>query len=45
MEFASQEDRDYYVFKDPVHDAFKALAGKILEKGQVIDFTNGVFKD
>lgn len=44
MEFESAEDRDYYVNEDPTHDEFKKLAGKVLEKAQVVDFTAGVFK-
>lgn len=44
VEFETAEDRDYYVNKDPVHDEFKKLAGKVLEKVQVIDFTDGEFK-
>jgi hypothetical protein len=44
MEFENAADRDYYVNSDPVHDEFKKLAGKILEKAQVVDFTDGVFK-
>ncbi|KAJ5782626.1 hypothetical protein N7457_004400 [Penicillium paradoxum] len=42
VEFASAEDRDYYVQSDPVHQGFiKSLDG-LVEKAQVIDFTNGV---
>ncbi len=44
MEFDSIEDRDYYVNDDPTHDQFKKLAGEILEKAQVVDFTDRVFK-
>ncbi|KAL5339820.1 hypothetical protein BJX70DRAFT_362584 [Aspergillus crustosus] len=43
VEFASAEDRDYYVEKDPAHRAFVGTLGDIIEKAQVIDFTNGVF--
>lgn len=43
MEFESAEDRDYYVNDDPIHEEFKKLAGQVLEKAQVIDFTDGVF--
>lgn len=43
MEFESAEDRDYYVNDDQVH-RFKKLAGHVLEKVQVIDFTSGVFE-
>lgn len=44
MEFSSAEERDYYVDKDPAHQEFKKLAGQVLERAQVLDFTNGVFK-
>lgn len=44
MEFETAEDRDYYVNEDPVHDEFKRLAGEVLEKAHVMDFTNGEFK-
>jgi hypothetical protein len=44
MEFETAEDRDYYINEDPVHDEFKKLASKVLEKAQVIDFTDGEFK-
>ncbi|KAF2000141.1 hypothetical protein P154DRAFT_492191 [Amniculicola lignicola CBS 123094] len=43
VEFENEADRDYYVGEDPVHDEFKQLAGKILEKAHVVDFTHGVF--
>ena len=44
MEFESTEDRDYYVHSDPVHDEFKKMAGNVLEKVIVVDYTDGVFK-
>ena len=44
VEFENVEDRDYYVNDNPVHDEFKKLAGKVLEKAQVVDFTDGIFK-
>ena len=28
---------------DPVHNEFKELAGKVLERAQVVDFTDGIF--
>jgi hypothetical protein len=43
MQFYSSEDRDYYVEHDPVHQAFKAAAAKIVQKAQVVDFLDGVF--
>lgn len=43
VEFASVEDRDYYVKEDPAHREFvKGLDG-ILEKAQVVDFTDRVY--
>lgn len=42
-EFDSEEDRQYYLEEDPAHLAFvKDIAG-IVGKGQVVDFTPGVF--
>ena len=43
VEFDSTEHRDYYDSEDLAHAAFKEIAGKIVEKVQVVDFTNGVF--
>lgn len=43
VEFESDEDRDYYVNKDPAHAAFVKSLGGIIEKAQVIDFSAGVF--
>ncbi|KAK1144827.1 hypothetical protein N8T08_004840 [Aspergillus melleus] len=42
-EFASVEDRDYYVHEDPAHLAFVKSVGEVLERAQVIDFAPGVF--
>ncbi|KAJ5558876.1 hypothetical protein N7461_002848 [Penicillium sp. DV-2018c] len=43
VEFASAADRDYYVQSDPAHQAFiKSLDG-LIDKAQVVDFSNGVF--
>jgi len=43
VEFASKEDRDYYVSKDPAHQAFvKTLNGKVTDS-RVIDFEPGVY--
>ncbi|KAI9865145.1 MAG: hypothetical protein M1813_002465 [Trichoglossum hirsutum] len=44
VEFRNSKDRDYYVNNDPAHREFKVLAGEVLEKAQVIDFTDRVFK-
>lgn len=43
VEFASTEDRDYYAFKDPVHQAFiKSIDGKF-DDLKVIDYEVGVY--
>lgn len=39
--FASTEDRDYYLLKDPVHHAFSAKAGPLIEDSVVVDFEAG----
>ncbi|EFW99149.1 stress responsive a b barrel domain containing protein [Grosmannia clavigera kw1407] len=41
--FASAEDRDYYVSKDPVHLAFSKSVGDILAKVTVVDFLDGIY--
>ncbi|KAF1946164.1 stress responsive A/B barrel domain-containing protein [Clathrospora elynae] len=43
LQFFTNEDRDYYVDLDPVHQAFKEAAGAVVEKTLVIDFQDGVF--
>lgn len=43
VQFASAEDRDYYVQKDPVHQAFVKSLDGIVEKAQVVDFTDRKF--
>lgn len=43
VEFSSAEDRDYYVREDPTHKAFVQSLDGVIEKAQVIDFTDGVF--
>ena len=42
VEFASAEDRDYYVRKDPAHLEFVKSLDGVIEKAQVIDFTPSV---
>ncbi|KAJ5364566.1 stress responsive A/B barrel domain protein [Penicillium cataractarum] len=42
VQFDSAADRDYYVRDDPVHQEFVRGLDGILEKAQVIDFTNEV---
>ena len=36
LEFSTIEDRDYYLLKDPVHRAFSAKAGPLIEDSLVI---------
>ncbi|GCB21504.1 probable protein Pop3 [Aspergillus awamori] len=43
VHFASAEDRDYYVAKDPAHQAFVKSLNGIIEKVQAIDFTDRVY--
>ncbi|PYH96861.1 hypothetical protein BO71DRAFT_396657 [Aspergillus ellipticus CBS 707.79] len=43
MEFDSNEDREYYLTKDPAHLGFVQTLDGLLEKAQVVDFTEGVF--
>ncbi|TPX14702.1 uncharacterized protein E0L32_005097 [Thyridium curvatum] len=42
-EFESEEDRKYYLEKDPEHLAFVESIKGIVSKGQVVDFCPGVF--
>lgn len=43
VEFASKEDRDYYVSADPVHQAFVKKNGSRFEDVRVIDYEKGVY--
>ncbi|KAM4057873.1 stress responsive a/B barrel domain-containing protein [Hirsutella rhossiliensis] len=43
VQFASQEDRDYYVQEDPAHQAFVEVMVPKLVKAQIIDFSPGDF--
>ncbi|KAL3447283.1 stress responsive A/B barrel domain-containing protein [Aspergillus insuetus] len=42
VEFRSAADRDYYVREDPVHKEFVRSLDGLVERAQVIDFTNTV---
>ncbi|KAK1712984.1 hypothetical protein CaCOL14_012384 [Colletotrichum acutatum] len=42
-EFESVEDRDYYLHKDPAHQAFMKQVGSAIIKARVTDFKPGVF--
>ncbi|SLM36705.1 Stress responsive alpha-beta barrel [Lasallia pustulata] len=43
VEFANDEDRQYYLEKDPAHIEFKAAVAPAVTRAQVIDFVSGVF--
>ncbi|KAF4861783.1 hypothetical protein CGCSCA1_v014844 [Colletotrichum siamense] len=43
VEFASVEDRDYYVKTDATHQRFVASLAGLVAKSQVIDYTPNVF--
>jgi hypothetical protein len=38
VDFANEEDRDYYLDTDHAHQEFKKLAGKTAESVVVLDF-------
>lgn len=42
-QFLSKEDRDYFVFEDPAHQAFKKAVAPVAEDVQVLDFEDGTF--
>ncbi|KAH6621237.1 hypothetical protein B0J18DRAFT_466843 [Chaetomium sp. MPI-SDFR-AT-0129] len=43
VEFASPEDRDYYVTTDPAHQAFVKTLSGVVEKPTVLDFVDGLY--
>lgn len=43
VEFASEEDRDYYNEEDQAHLEFKKSLKPIIEKVGVVDYTPGVY--
>ncbi|KAI1371960.1 dabb-domain-containing protein [Hypoxylon crocopeplum] len=43
LQFENEEDRKYYLEKDPAHLEFGASIKDIIEKVQVVDFTPGAF--
>ncbi|EOO03409.1 putative stress responsive a b barrel domain protein [Phaeoacremonium minimum UCRPA7] len=43
-EFDSEEDRRYYLEKDPAHLAFVKSISGVVSKAQVVDFSPGVFQ-
>lgn len=43
VEFASAEDRDYYVHKDPAHLDVGKFIGQIAQTVRVVDYEPGKF--
>ena len=43
VEFASEEDRKYYVEEDPAHLEFKKSLKELVERVGVVDYTPGVY--
>lgn len=43
LEFDNEEDRTFYVFKDPAHLAFVASTNDVVEDAQVLDYTAGKY--
>ncbi|VUC32664.1 unnamed protein product [Clonostachys rosea] len=43
VELPSVEARDYYVFKDPAHQKFKAAVKDLVDKTIIVDFIDGVY--
>ncbi|KAH9875041.1 hypothetical protein J1614_004529 [Plenodomus biglobosus] len=43
VEFESVEDRDYYINKDPEHQAFVQFVGPLAQDVKVVDYTPGQF--
>ena len=43
VEFASTEDRDYYVSKDPAHQAFVKKHSPDFEDVRVVDYEAGMY--
>ena len=43
VEFASEEDRDYYAGEDPAHLEFKKSLKGVVERVGVVDYTPGVY--
>ena len=41
--FANEEDRMYYLEKDPAHKAFVKSLDGIIEHVRVVDYTPGVY--
>lgn len=42
-EFENEEDRKYYLEKDPAHLDFVKYIGKIIDEAQIVDFSPGLF--
>lgn len=42
MRFATEEDREFYLTRDPVHQEFVKRLDGLVERAQVVDFTPSV---
>lgn len=45
LEFASQDDLDYYLTTEPVHKQFSRDAKPLIEDSLVVDIKDGVLSD
>lgn len=43
LEFENDQDRDYYLNKDPYHKEFVARLQGLIDKITIVDFSSGVF--
>lgn len=43
MQFEDEQDREYYVKKDPAHLAFVKSLDGLVERVRVVDYVPGVF--
>ena len=43
VEFENEEDRDYYVYKDPAHQEFVKFVGEVANGVKVFDYEPGKF--
>lgn len=44
VEFASPEDRQYYIYEEPAHQDLVKYVTPDVEKAQTLDFEPGVFR-
>merc|ERR1711879_461063 len=43
--FKNEAERDYYLFEDPAHLAFKKYIGQLIEDALTFDYTEGEHKE